>query len=109
MSVLTGATKRQIPEDGVLHSRSRGNLKSYKEVKYNYSESSIYRSRIHRSITTVLEQILFYAGSRIYRYFTRPTPKTVKRDFAVYGSECTSPYLSKLEKAHNTVQGFIAL
>jgi hypothetical protein len=31
MSVLTRATWRNIPEDGILHSRRRGNLKSYIE------------------------------------------------------------------------------
>jgi hypothetical protein len=29
-SVLTRATRRKIPEDGILHSHRRENLKSYK-------------------------------------------------------------------------------
>jgi hypothetical protein len=29
MSVLTRATRRNIPEEGILYSDSRGNLKSY--------------------------------------------------------------------------------
>jgi hypothetical protein len=32
MSVLTGATRRKIPEDVILHSQRRENLKSYKLV-----------------------------------------------------------------------------
>jgi hypothetical protein len=31
MSILTRATRRNIPEDDILHSHHRGNLKSYKE------------------------------------------------------------------------------
>jgi hypothetical protein len=38
-SVLTGATRRNIPEDTILHSHSRENLKSYMEfVLFFYSE-----------------------------------------------------------------------
>jgi hypothetical protein len=32
-SVLTRGTRRNIPEDGILHSRRRENLKSYTELK----------------------------------------------------------------------------
>jgi hypothetical protein len=32
MSVLTRATRRNIPEDGILHSHRRENLKSYKTI-----------------------------------------------------------------------------
>jgi hypothetical protein len=32
MSVLTRATRRNIPEDTILHSHRRENLKSYTEV-----------------------------------------------------------------------------
>jgi hypothetical protein len=31
-SVLTRATQHNIPEDGILHSHHRENLKSYKEI-----------------------------------------------------------------------------
>jgi hypothetical protein len=31
-SVLTRATRRHIPEDAILHSHCRENLKSYKEL-----------------------------------------------------------------------------
>jgi hypothetical protein len=33
-SVLTRATRRNIPEDATLHSHRRENLKSYKEKAY---------------------------------------------------------------------------
>jgi hypothetical protein len=32
MAVLTRATRRNIPEDGILHSHRRENLKSYKYI-----------------------------------------------------------------------------
>jgi hypothetical protein len=34
-SVLTRATRRNNPEDAILHSHRRENLKSYKESKVN--------------------------------------------------------------------------
>jgi hypothetical protein len=34
MSVLTRATRRNIPEDAILHSHSRENLKSYLYILY---------------------------------------------------------------------------
>jgi hypothetical protein len=35
-SVLTRATLRKIPEDAILHSHRRENLKSYKAKKHSY-------------------------------------------------------------------------
>jgi hypothetical protein len=32
MSILTRATRRNIPEDAILHSHRRENLKSYKNI-----------------------------------------------------------------------------
>jgi hypothetical protein len=33
-SILTKATWRNIPEDTIIHSHRRGNLKSYKEIMF---------------------------------------------------------------------------
>jgi hypothetical protein len=35
---LTRATRRNIPEDAILHSHRRENLKSYTEIKIVYDE-----------------------------------------------------------------------
>jgi hypothetical protein len=37
-SVLTRATRRNIPEDGILHSHCRENLKSYREFFVSENE-----------------------------------------------------------------------
>jgi hypothetical protein len=55
----------------------------------NYSETSIYRSRIYRSISMVPERILFQlwlphlSFSRIHCFFFRPLTKTMNRGFTV--------------------------
>jgi hypothetical protein len=36
-SVLTRATRRHIPEDTILHSHRRENIKSYKETLFGHS------------------------------------------------------------------------
>jgi hypothetical protein len=41
MSVLTRATRRNIPEDAILHGHGRENLKSYKLSKFHISLSII--------------------------------------------------------------------
>jgi hypothetical protein len=41
-SVLTRAARRNIPEDAILHSHRRENLKSY--ITYNYLYLLIYHS-----------------------------------------------------------------
>jgi hypothetical protein len=43
-SVLTRATRRNIPEDTILHSHRRENLKSYMEpgfIRYDYSHNKL--------------------------------------------------------------------
>jgi hypothetical protein len=59
----------------------------------DYSETSIYRSQIRRSISVVPEQILFQLWllhllfSRIHCFFFRPPTKTMNRGFTVYNVE----------------------
>jgi hypothetical protein len=38
-SVLTGATRRNMPEDAILHSHRRENLKSYNEYNFDTLQS----------------------------------------------------------------------
>jgi hypothetical protein len=42
-SVLTRTTRRNIPEDSILHSHHRENLKSYKETPWLLVASELYR------------------------------------------------------------------
>jgi hypothetical protein len=39
-SVLTGATRRNIPEDGILRGHHRENLKSYQEIMFGFLANS---------------------------------------------------------------------
>jgi hypothetical protein len=41
-SVLTRATRRNNPEDTILHSHRRENLKSYTAIYVNHSEQILY-------------------------------------------------------------------
>jgi hypothetical protein len=50
-SVLTRTTRRNIPEDTILHSHRRENLKSYKEHKV-FSKAEL-RALIPSRITTI--------------------------------------------------------
>jgi hypothetical protein len=46
MSVLTRLKRRNIQEDGILHSHCRENVKSYKFVDISYSEHFTVRNSI---------------------------------------------------------------
>jgi hypothetical protein len=46
MSVLTRAARRNIPEDSILHTHRRENLKSYEIMSVSFLDPSLYRSAI---------------------------------------------------------------
>jgi hypothetical protein len=61
MSVLTRATRRHIPEDGILHGHRRENLKCYKAVFQltinfvkRYSDRSVRVTSSHASFRSLL-------------------------------------------------------
>jgi hypothetical protein len=43
-SVLTGVTRRNIPEDAILHSHCRENLRSYTVPEYDASKQTFLRN-----------------------------------------------------------------
>jgi hypothetical protein len=46
MSVLTIVTRRNIPEDGILHSHCRENLKSYIPLYQMYRQQAVFLAQI---------------------------------------------------------------
>jgi hypothetical protein len=48
-SVLTRATRRNIPEDGILHNHRRKNLKSYKSLEYYSYEMAGLVGRVEKA------------------------------------------------------------
>jgi hypothetical protein len=46
-SVLTRATRRNIPEDDILHSHRRENLKSYKKTYFHALEKLLQKSSVY--------------------------------------------------------------
>jgi hypothetical protein len=67
--ILTRATRRDIPEDGVLHSHRRGNYKSY-----ILNKNSMYPSQIcqfqgsNAQVLWSLNKFHLNDGCRIYRF-----------------------------------------
>jgi hypothetical protein len=62
-SVLTRATQRNIPEDGILHSHSRENLKSYVHgfklcVMDSVKNAEVMRARLPCTVAMALQVLL---------------------------------------------------
>jgi hypothetical protein len=51
-----------------IYSSRRNRIKLYTHVLVIYSKTSIYRYGIYRSLSVVVQQILFYISPRIYRF-----------------------------------------
>jgi hypothetical protein len=75
-SVLTRATRRNIPEDAILHSRRRENLKSYTVTRYfNINTSKQVRPR--QAIFSIEQLIAFHDLALIIPNATHPPSVTV--------------------------------
>jgi hypothetical protein len=70
MSVLTRATRRNIPEDPILHSHRRENLKSYLAHSV-YDKSSMYTT--YRHTHSMAERRRYDARLRILWHSNFPT------------------------------------
>jgi hypothetical protein len=65
-SVLTRATRRNIPEDAILHSHRRENLKSYNSIRVEVNNKFNALVRIFIMINAFYPQIIFYNTIRDY-------------------------------------------
>jgi hypothetical protein len=52
-SVLTRATPRNTPEDGIRHSHSRGNLKAYKAQKIMFVGLTMWQTKAYEPVVVI--------------------------------------------------------